>query len=109
MLTSRIRRKSFKHFFLRVWRVWGGGGKRFSVYGVIYETSSAWQEGVHGAGGRSDEVRQYHLAQREVNGASGRPLTTDDSIQTWALEEARRRLEAEGILPDPDDESKKQT
>ena len=22
-------------------------------------------------------------------------------IQTWALEEARRRLEAEGILPDP--------
>ena len=30
-------------------------------------------------------------------------------IQTWALEEARRRLEAEGILPDPDDEEKKQT
>lgn len=28
-------------------------------------------------------------------------------IQTWALEEARRRLEAEGILPDPDDEVKK--
>lgn len=27
-------------------------------------------------------------------------------IQTWALEEARRRLEAEGILPDPDDEGK---
>ncbi|KAF2829399.1 hypothetical protein CC86DRAFT_404040 [Ophiobolus disseminans] len=26
----------------------------------------------------------------------------DTSIQTWALEEARRRLEAEGILPDPD-------
>jgi len=23
------------------------------------------------------------------------------SIQTWALEEARRRLEAEGILPEP--------
>ena len=28
-------------------------------------------------------------------------------IQTWALEEARRRLEAEGILPDPDEEEKK--
>lgn len=27
---------------------------------------------------------------------------TFHSIQTWALEEARRRLEAEGILPDPD-------
>ncbi|KAI9673536.1 MAG: hypothetical protein M1829_004043 [Trizodia sp. TS-e1964] len=26
----------------------------------------------------------------------------DTSIQTWALEEARRRLEVEGILPDPD-------
>ncbi|KAG6025752.1 hypothetical protein E4U19_002990 [Claviceps sp. Clav32 group G5] len=25
----------------------------------------------------------------------------DTSISTWALEEARRRLEAEGILPDP--------
>jgi hypothetical protein len=26
---------------------------------------------------------------------------SNDSIQTWALEEARRRLEAEGILEDP--------
>ncbi|KAK0707476.1 NADH:ubiquinone oxidoreductase 11.6kD subunit [Lasiosphaeris hirsuta] len=30
----------------------------------------------------------------------------DTSIQTWALEEARRRLEAEGILEDPNPESK---
>lgn len=29
-----------------------------------------------------------------------------NSIQTWALEEARRRLEIEGILPDPDAKSK---
>lgn len=27
---------------------------------------------------------------------------TPRSIQTWALEEARRRLEAEGILEDPE-------
>ena len=27
-----------------------------------------------------------------------------DSIQTWALEEARRRLEIEGILEDPSPE-----
>ena len=27
---------------------------------------------------------------------------TMHSIQTWALEEARRRLEVEGILEDPD-------
>ncbi|GAO16317.1 uncharacterized protein UV8b_05658 [Ustilaginoidea virens] len=25
----------------------------------------------------------------------------DTSVSTWALEEARRRLEAEGIIPDP--------
>ncbi|KAK0617139.1 ESSS subunit of NADH:ubiquinone oxidoreductase [Immersiella caudata] len=30
----------------------------------------------------------------------------DTSIQTWALEEARRRLEAEGILEDPFPEKK---
>ncbi|KAF2645702.1 hypothetical protein P280DRAFT_465488 [Massarina eburnea CBS 473.64] len=30
----------------------------------------------------------------------------DTSIQTWALEEARRRLEAEGILEDPDTKPK---
>jgi hypothetical protein len=28
-----------------------------------------------------------------------------DRIQTWALEEARRRLEAEGILKEPDSKS----
>lgn len=28
-------------------------------------------------------------------------------IQTWALEEARRRLEVEGILPDPQVEGAK--
>ncbi|CAK7202247.1 hypothetical protein SEUCBS139899_004969 [Sporothrix eucalyptigena] len=34
------------------------------------------------------------------------PFKPDTSIQTWALEEARRRLEAEGILKDPFPESK---
>lgn len=31
-----------------------------------------------------------------------RQKLTTYRIQTWALEEARRRLEAEGILEDPD-------
>lgn len=31
----------------------------------------------------------------------------DTSIQTWALEEARRRLEAEGILEDPEKAQRK--
>lgn len=30
-----------------------------------------------------------------------------NSVSTWALEEARRRLEAEGILPDPSSNEKK--
>ncbi|KAL8736240.1 MAG: hypothetical protein Q9166_000395 [cf. Caloplaca sp. 2 TL-2023] len=34
-------------------------------------------------------------------GVVGYIYKPDTSIQTWALEEARRRLEAEGILPDP--------
>ena len=35
-----------------------------------------------------------------------RSLTNRNSVSTWALEEARRRLEAEGILPDPNAEKK---
>lgn len=41
------------------------------------------------------------LAMWHTNDSSSLILTYD-SIQTWALEEARRRLEAEGILEDPD-------
>lgn len=32
-------------------------------------------------------------------------MKEDTSIQTWALEEARRRLEKEGLLEDPDNKS----
>lgn len=31
----------------------------------------------------------------------------DTTVSTWALEEARRRLEEEGILPDPSKQDKK--
>jgi hypothetical protein len=34
-------------------------------------------------------------------------LILTSRIQTWALEEARRRLEKEGILEDPDTVQKK--
>lgn len=51
----------------------------------------------------------FKLTMHKVNGIGYSALTTSNRIQTWALEEARRRLEAEGILPDPDDEAKKQT
>jgi len=39
-------------------------------------------------------------------GVVGYCYKPDTSIQTWALEEARRRLEAEGILEDPDNKKK---
>ncbi|TVY28220.1 hypothetical protein LHYA1_G003335 [Lachnellula hyalina] len=38
-------------------------------------------------------------------GAVGYAFKPDTSIQTWALEEARRRLEVEGILAEPEDKS----
>lgn len=31
-------------------------------------------------------------------------LMSNNSIETWALEEAKRRLQAEGILPEEEDE-----
>jgi hypothetical protein len=47
-----------------------------------------------------DHTRGMHVEDKRFD-------LTPYRIQTWALEEARRRLEAEGILPDPDDEAKK--
>ncbi|KAL2063132.1 hypothetical protein VTL71DRAFT_6204 [Oculimacula yallundae] len=38
-------------------------------------------------------------------GVVGYAFKPDTSIQTWALEEARRRLEVEGILKEPEDKS----
>lgn len=41
--------------------------------------------------------------ERDSNASCVYSVANEDySIQTWALEEARRRLEAEGILEDPD-------
>lgn len=49
-------------------------------------------------GGLGWEMRMDGLGQGKGQQAG----LTMCSIQTWALEEARRRLEAEGILADPD-------
>jgi len=38
----------------------------------------------------------------EGNDGRGQGLTQIRRIQTWALEEARRRLEVEGILKEPE-------
>lgn len=45
---------------------------------------------------------QLLLLRGAVKGHGAYAGLTSCSIQTWALEEARRRLEAEGILQDPD-------
>ncbi|EME89213.1 uncharacterized protein MYCFIDRAFT_126104 [Pseudocercospora fijiensis CIRAD86] len=44
----------------------------------------------------------YGFCGSMLFGVVGYCYKPDTSIQTWALEEARRRLEAEGILEDPD-------
>ena len=41
-----------------------------------------------------DEMRHFDMLSKHA-------LTRDASLDTWALEEARRRFEAEGILKDP--------
>lgn len=55
---------------------------------------------------RTTEPR-FQLTTHKVNRMGYILLMSGDRIQTWALEEARRRLEAEGILADPDDEAEK--
>ena len=51
------------------------------------ERRGGWIICVRGRADRKADVRSAQL--------------TETSIQTWALEEARRRLEAEGILAEP--------
>ena len=58
---------------------------------------------------RTESGSQHYLTWLEVKGRGSRALIVIPRIQTWALEEARRRLEVEGILPDPDEETKNQT
>ncbi|KAF2651732.1 hypothetical protein K491DRAFT_681895 [Lophiostoma macrostomum CBS 122681] len=53
-----------------------------------------------------EPIMYYIFFPSLLLGVVGYAFKPDTSIQTWALEEARRRLEAEGILPDPDDEKK---
>ena len=59
--------------------------------------------------GTESQCQRYYSDTHRVHEVDYRALIVGTRIQTWALEEARRRLEAEGILPDPDDEAKKQT
>ncbi|CZT17112.1 uncharacterized protein RCC_02944 [Ramularia collo-cygni] len=52
-----------------------------------------------------ENVWFYGFCGTMLFGVVGYCYKPDTSIQTWALEEARRRLEIEGILPDPEQRS----
>ncbi|QIX01592.1 hypothetical protein AMS68_007109 [Peltaster fructicola] len=49
-----------------------------------------------------ENIWYYGFCGTLLFGVVGYAYKPDTSIQTWALEEARRRLEAEGILEDPE-------
>ena len=75
---------------------------------MTYHLWKRWKDGPMYEGMcemRSREMCVGMMGRRQWRGcfmsASSSRLTRH-SIQTWALEEARRRLEAEGILADPD-------
>ena len=54
---------------------------------------------------KSGHVRRWRWMKPEVCGTAGINANRHVyRIETWALEEARRRLEKEGILPEPEDE-----
>ncbi|KAF1846725.1 NADH:ubiquinone oxidoreductase 11.6kD subunit [Cucurbitaria berberidis CBS 394.84] len=90
------------------------GGRTFSQSSAVrgggheshYDPPSGWLFGVK-PGEQYEKEGWENLMYWGFGGACAFGVIAyafkpDTSIQTWALEEARRRLEAEGILPDPD-------
>ncbi|KAH4036070.1 hypothetical protein HBI73_101340 [Parastagonospora nodorum] len=79
---------------------------RRSGHGSSYDPPGGWLFGVKPGEKYEKEGWEgpiyWGLCGSMVFGVVAYMFKPDTSIQTWALEEARRRLEAEGILPDPD-------
>ncbi|ROW08227.1 hypothetical protein VMCG_03322 [Cytospora schulzeri] len=78
-----------------------GGG-----HGPEYDPPTGWLFGVR-PGEKAEKEGWENMAYYGFGGSLvlvgvAYAFKPDTSIQTWALEEARRRLEAEGILEDPD-------
>ncbi|KAK3292596.1 ESSS subunit of NADH:ubiquinone oxidoreductase-domain-containing protein [Chaetomium fimeti] len=86
-------------FFSATPRRAGGGGMQ-------YDPPSGWLWGVRPGEKYQNEGWEgpffYGFWGSMVVFAVAYAWKPDTSIQTWALEEARRRLEAEGILEDPE-------
>ncbi|KAI0888187.1 ESSS subunit of NADH:ubiquinone oxidoreductase [Annulohypoxylon maeteangense] len=77
-----------------------------SSHGPQYDPPTGWLFGVKPGEKYQKEGWEnsffYGFCGSVAVGAIAYGFKPDTSIQTWALEEARRRLEAEGILEDPD-------
>lgn len=79
--------------------VWLDGGDGVDGDGGSGEGMMGWGSGWDGGEGRG-------LGEEDVGKVGEeRWLTSTNRIQTWALEEARRRLEVEGILKEPESKS----
>ncbi|KAI0174999.1 ESSS subunit of NADH:ubiquinone oxidoreductase-domain-containing protein [Pestalotiopsis sp. NC0098] len=75
-------------------------------HGPQYDPPTGWLFGVKPGEKYQNEGWEkpfiYGFCGSIVLAAIAYGFKPDTSIQTWALEEARRRLEAEGILEDPE-------
>jgi len=75
-------------------------------HGSHYDPPSGWLWGIPPGQKYEKEgwegIMYWGFGGACVFAVVGYAFKPDTSIQTWALEEARRRLEAEGILEDPE-------
>ncbi|KAF2020009.1 hypothetical protein BU24DRAFT_419600 [Aaosphaeria arxii CBS 175.79] len=96
-----LRTPAVQRTFSQTTIVKGGGGD----HGSHYDPPTGWLFGVKPGEKYEKEgwenVWYYGFYGSCAFGIIAYAFKPDTSIQTWALEEARRRLEAEGILPDP--------
>ncbi|KAH9885524.1 ESSS subunit of NADH:ubiquinone oxidoreductase-domain-containing protein [Xylariomycetidae sp. FL2044] len=86
-------------------RSFAATARQSASHGPQYDPPSGWLFGVKPGEKYQREGWEipffYGFCGTIVLTAVAYGFKPDTSIQTWALEEARRRLEAEGILEDP--------
>ncbi|KZZ91446.1 hypothetical protein AAL_06682 [Moelleriella libera RCEF 2490] len=89
----------------------GGGSDDHGHHGSQFEPPTGWLWGIK-PGEKAEpegwEWPMYVFGGSLVVAAVALAFKPDTSVSTWALEEARRRLEAEGVLPDPSPAIKKE-
>ncbi|KAK4242742.1 ESSS subunit of NADH:ubiquinone oxidoreductase-domain-containing protein [Achaetomium macrosporum] len=87
-------------------RYFSASARRSGGGGMQYDPPSGWLWGVRPGEKYQNEGWEgpffYGFWGSIIVFAIAYAWKPDTSIQTWALEEARRRLEAEGILEDPE-------